>query len=385
MSGPVGRRRGRGEGSIYKDEAHGYWVGAVDLGYDRAGKRHRRKVTGRTRADVARKLRQLREDVESGIKADATYTVERATDDWLAETLDGLAPKTVRLYTDLLRPVRESIGGIPLRKLTSHDVRRVLVELAGDHSTRTLRLTRNVLERAIRHAEANDHVGRNVAANAAVPRGQAGRPSKALTAEQAAAVLKAAQDSRIYAYVVLALTTGARTEELRALRWDHVDLDGDLDAVPPVPPHVDVWRSVRASADTKTRGSRRTLALPQAACEALSGQRERQEADRDKAGAAWQESGLVFTSGTGTALDASHVRRSFRAITKAAGLREDWAPRELRHSFVSLMSEAGVPVEEIARLAGHTDSRTTEVIYRRELRPVMTRGAEVMDTLFKAD
>jgi hypothetical protein len=46
------------------------------------------------------------------------------------------------------------------------------------------------------------------------------------------------------------------------------------------------------------------------------------------------------------------------------------------------MSTSGVPVEEIARLAGHASTRTTEVVYRRELRPVLTTGAEVMDTIF---
>jgi hypothetical protein len=48
-----------------------------------------------------------------------------------------------------------------------------------------------------------------------------------------------------------------------------------------------------------------------------------------------------------------------------------------------MMSYQGVPVEEIARLAGHASSRTTEVIYRRELRPVITTGAEVMDQIFR--
>jgi integrase len=58
-------------------------------------------------------------------------------------------------------------------------------------------------------------------------------------------------------------------------------------------------------------------------------------------------------------------------------------PKELRTSFVSMMSYRGVPVEEIARLAGHASSRTTEVIYRRELRPVITTGAEIMDQIFQ--
>ena len=46
------------------------------------------------------------------------------------------------------------------------------------------------------------------------------------------------------------------------------------------------------------------------------------------------------------------------------------------------MSHRGVSIEEIARLVGHASTRTTEIVYRRELRPVMTTGAEIMDQLF---
>ena len=54
----------------------------------------------------------------------------------------------------------------------------------------------------------------------------------------------------------------------------------------------------------------------------------------------------------------------------------------MRHSFVSLMSDAGVPLEAIARLVGHRSTAVTETVYRKQLRPVLTSGAEVMDTLF---
>lgn len=82
-----------------------------------------------------------------------------------------------------------------------------------------------------------------------------------------------------------------------------------------------VWRSVRQGGDTKTAKSRRTLALPQAAIQALGEHRVRQAEDRLTAGALWQDHGLVFTSTIGTPLDASNVRREFRKITEAAGLR----------------------------------------------------------------
>ena len=115
------------------------------------------------------------------------------------------------------------------------------------------------------------------------------------------------------------------------MRWDHLDLQAGT---------VAVWRSDRAGGDTKTSRSRRTLKLPEIARAALQERRATQAADRLKAGALWQDSGLVFTisMGTMTMLDQDSIRREFRQITKGAGLGEDWVPRELRYTFVSIMS-----------------------------------------------
>ena len=212
-------------------------------------------------------------------------------------------------------------------------------------------------------------------------RGQAGRPSNSLSLEQASALLAATEGTRMHAYIALCLATGIRTEEARALRWEHVDF-GDPVANPPVPASAAVWRSVRSHGDTKTEKSRRTLALPEMAVNALRAHRKQQADDRAAIGMTWSDRDLVFSARTGAPLDAANVRREFRAVCKAAKIGENWTPRELRHSFVSLMSSSGVPVEEIARLAGHSSSRTTEVVYRRELRPILTTGAEAMDRLF---
>ena len=65
-------------------------------------------------------------------------------------------------------------------------------------------------------------VGRNVAALVKAPQGRGGRPSKSFTLEQAKALLAASEHTRLHAYVVLSLLVGIRTEEARALRWDHV-------------------------------------------------------------------------------------------------------------------------------------------------------------------
>jgi integrase len=90
----------------------------------------------------------------------------------------------------------------------------------------------------------------------------------------------------------------------------------------------------------------------------------------------------VFTTHHGAALDAGNVRKMFRRICTEAGIGDGWTPRELQTLSVSLLSHQGVATEEIARLAGHATTRTTEIVYRRELRPVITTGAEIMDQLF---
>lgn len=92
--------------------------------------------------------------------------------------------------------------------------------------------------------------------------------------------MEASKKTRVHAYFVLSLLTGVRTEEARALTWDRLNLE----PVGDVPPHVEVWRSVRKGGDTKTRKSRRTLALPTEVAMVLEGHRAAQEQDRGRAG-----------------------------------------------------------------------------------------------------
>ena len=391
VASPASKRRGQNEDSIYWDESKKRYVGAVSLGFGPSGIRSRRKVTGRTKTEVREKLKELHAQVEAGLRPKRRYTVNDALDDWLAQGLDGLSASTATLYGNTIaKALREELGTVRLTDLTAGRVQAALRAMASRMSTRTVQIAHNVLVRAIRHAERDDLVGRNVAALVKPPRGQrAGRPSKSLTLEQAVALMAAARGSRLEAYVVLSLLTGLRTEEVRALRWDHVVawVGGQWQPVTEAGfDHeqlaVFVWRSDRAGGDTKTPKSRRTLALPRRCAEVLREQRVRQAQDRLAAGPLWQDHNLVFASAVGTPLDNHNVRREFRVITEAAGLGTTWVPRELRHTFVSLLSAHGVPVEAIALLAGHNQTSTTELVYRHQIVPVLTRGAEVMDEIF---
>jgi integrase len=396
MNEAISRRRGHGEDGIYFAPDKGRYVGAVSLGYSADGRRIRRKVYGRTKLEVRDKLRALHAELESGISSSGRYTVRQAIDEWLRDGLDGRSERTRTLYEGLLASLMEKIGARQLHELTTREVRAALVSLAPRFSSRSLQITRNCLERAIRHAEANDLVGRNVAALAGVPAGRAGRQSKSFTLDQAKILLATAEGTRWHAYVTVSLLTGIRTEEARALRWDHVVtwLDDKSGWHPVTETGFDragsgenryaiyVWRSDRYGGDTKTGKSRRTLALPQRCVDALRKHRTLQAKERLRAGELWQDNGLVFASTIGTPLGANNVIRSFRRVTVKAGLGDDWVPREMRHTFVSVLSANGVAVENIALLAGHDRTTTTELVYRHEIRPALTRGAEVMDEIF---
>lgn len=180
---------------------------------------------------------------------------------------------------------------------------------------------------------------------------------------------------RMHCSIVLSLLTGIRTEEVRALRRDRVHLNAS-------PPHIEVWRSVRATGDTKTEKSRRTLALPTLVVQRLLEHRVRQNEIRLKS-PRWSDEELVFPTGVGTEMNANNATRDFRgALRLVPGIDpEEWTPRELRHSFVSVLSASGVSVEQIADLVGHRGTRTTELVYRHQLKPVIQTGATVMDAL----
>ncbi|MEV3979076.1 tyrosine-type recombinase/integrase [Nonomuraea sp. NPDC049758] len=85
----------------------------------------------------------------------------------------------------------------------------------------------------------------------------------------------------------------------------------------------------------------------------------------------------------GRPVTAHNVRRDFRKVVEAAGLTgREWSPRELRHSFVSVLSDSGVPIEDISRLVGHSNTVVTETVYRHQIRPVIMQGAAAMDKIF---
>lgn len=380
---PKRNARPRGEHSLVWFEERKRWRARAVLGYDARGKRIDLVRWGKSQSAALAELRKALREREQGITRKVErYTVGEAVADFLALGLPNRDENTIKSYTSVANNhIIPHLGEAKIKDLGVRDIENWLQGLSSAVGRATLSKARMVLSRAIRRAIAHELAIRNVAEHVELPSGKAGRPSKSFTAAQADAILRSTKNHRMHAYVVVSMFTGARTEEMRELTWDHVVLEERGG----VPPHMMVWRSVRRTGDTKTKKSRRTIALPQRCVDVLKGQHERQARERRKAGAAWHKGpGYVFTTQLGGQLDVNNVRRDFRtALRKVKGIEaDDWTPRELRHSFVSLLSDAGVPLEEISRLVGHSGTTVTELVYRHQIRPVVETGAVVMDQLF---
>jgi hypothetical protein len=200
-------RRSRGDGGLYWDKTRQRWIAEVTVGYSPVGRRIVRKASGKSKAAAQRKLKEIIRAHEDGLAvAPHNYTVADAVRDWLEYGLSGRAPATKDKCTILANThVIPGLGKRKLRELSADDVDRWLADRAKILSTRSLRETRSVLERAVTRAQARDKVKRNVVLLCEVPQGRPGRPSKSLTLSQAEALLAAAQDSALRAYIVLSM------------------------------------------------------------------------------------------------------------------------------------------------------------------------------------
>lgn len=157
-----------------------------------------------------------------------------------------------------------------------------------------------------------------------------------LDRDQARALLARAEIDSPRAYALLALLAGNGLRVGEALAADVADLD--------------VERGHRVLRIVRKGGKRATAVLAPPVALAL---------DRYLAGRA---DGPLFTTRTGRRLDEPYVFRLVRRLAREAGITtaDRLSPHSLRHTFVTLALDAGVPLHDVQDAAGHADPRTTQ-------------------------
>lgn len=373
-------RRGHGEGSIYQRESDGKWCTAVDLGYG-DDKRKRKVIYGKTRKEVAEKLKvALRDQQQELPVAVERQTVAQFFERWLADTIaPNRRAKTYRSYEQIARcHLIPDLGRVQLAKLEPQQVQALLKRKQAEGlSSRTVAYIRAVLRQALNQALRWGLVARNVAALVEPPKVEHFRITP-LSPAQATAVLETAKGERLEAVYRVALSLGLRQGEALGLRWEDIDLEGRTLRVTVALQAVNGTLTLVAP---KTDNARRTLPLPLALVAALRAHRARQAEERLKLGEHWHDHGLVFCTRFGTPIHPRNLVRSFHSLRERAGVPH-LRFHDLRHSCLSLLAAQGIPARVAMEIAGHSDIRLTQNVYTHVYDEAKQQAAEAMDRLF---
>jgi integrase len=179
-----------------------------------------------------------------------------------------------------------------------------------------------------------------------------------LSSDQAQLLLTAAQGERLEALWHVAITTGLRPGEYRALRWSDLDLERGL---------LRVERALTLDGgsfvEPKTKASSRSIALTASTIRVLREHKRRQAGEKLKAGSEYTDDALVFCTEKGRPLDHNNlVHHHFTNLLKRAGV-----PRvrlyDLRHTAATLALQAGVPLKMVSHMLGHAGIATTADVY----------------------
>jgi integrase len=371
-------KRANGEGTTFR-RGDG-WAGAVSY-RDQNGAAKRRTVYGATQADVRAKLKDVRHRLDAGQPVkDAATTVEAWLTEWTAKGLAASDRKqaTKDLYAMVVRAhLIPALGRHTLDRLRPSDVEALIVSRrAAGLSASTVRTIYSVLRSALDVAVRDGLVARNVAALVKRPSVER-QDATFLTGEQAQQLLTALDGDRIEPLVRLMLATGLRRGEALGLHWRDVDFDAGVLRVR--------WTLSRTSrglelGEPKTERSRRAVPLPRSAVETLRSHRTRQAADRLALGPAWVDTGLVFTSEVGTALEPRNVARRFDLLAGRAEL-PDVHLHTLRHTAASFLLAAGTHIKVVQEHLGHSSYGITADIYSHV---TPTQAREAADRLDEA-
>lgn len=382
----MAKRRGNGEGGIYQRESDGKWCASVDLGFVNV-KRRRKVIYGKTRKEVADKLKALHRDQAAGLNiAPEQQTVAQYLDRWLDTIITPhRRPKTAASYAQIVRLyLKPSLGQHQLAKLTPEHIQLMLnrlLEDGGVHgeplSTQTVHYVHSVFRRALNQALKWGSVSRNVAVLVDPPRVEKHTIS-VLTPEQGQLLLSTAAGHRLEALYTVALLLGLREGEVLGLRWSDIDFAAHTLRVGQTVQRVSGRLLL---APPKTESSKRLLPLPMKVERALARHAERQEEERAAWGEGWNAAGLVFPSEAGTPIEPRNLVRHFKTLLQRADL-PNIRFHDLRHECATVLISQGVHPRIVMEIMGHSQISVTMNTYGHVLPETQREAARLLDQLY---
>lgn len=371
----------------------------VDTGHDENGRRKQLTRTFDTRRDARQELSRIRHETNLGTYIKPSREIVNAyLDGYLKGATRDLRASTKRNYEDALWPVRERLGTRPLQSITKSDVEDLVdwILTAGRRrggkpgtglSGRSARLTLGRLSAALDAAVLEGRLVRNVARLVKPPEHTPRERDTWSKAEVRKFLAKASSD-RLYVAWRLSLY-GLRRGEVLGLRWSDIDLRARTLTVNQS--RVLVEYRVRIE-EPKSRNGKRTLPLDGELVTALAALRERQLDESTAAGTAyrsglarldWYQGGeYVITDQAGTPVHPEWYSDEFGRLLRRAGLRRITL-HDSRHTTLTLMEHAGVPISIVSKWAGHYDSAFTQKTYVHASDEDLQRGQAALAKIHK--
>ena len=369
----MAKKRANSEGSIYK-RANGTWSVQATL------QGHRLSQTFKTQGECQEWLKKTRGQIDDGMTLASTkISLREFLTGWLTSTKTTIGPRTWQHYEQLIRTyIIPNLGEIKVRDLRPENIQAFYNRLFdGEVGVYTIRKIHITLHSALQQAVRTGMIGRNPASFAQPPKEPANEMS-ILNESQVSQLLVAAQGHRLEALIHLAVISGMRQMELLGLKWSDLDwirqtLKIERQLLKPD------GNGVRFSAP-KTRYGKRSIALGKKTVEILRKHYEQQQADQRKAGEAWKEYGLIFTTQNGTPINARNLLRDYKKLLHSAGL-PPIRFHDLRHTAASILLNQGVPVIIVSRRLGHARASITLDIYGHLIPTMQNEVAEMIDDL----
>jgi integrase len=246
-------------------------------------------------------------------------------------------------------------------------------------SSTTVHHIHGVIHRALEDAQRMGLVQRNVSEMVKAPR-RSHREMHTLSPEEVRRFLDEVHGDRWQALYLLAFSTGMREGELLGLRWQDIDFAHR---------RLHVRMNVQETlgryilAETKTTYARRTIGLILPAVTALQLHWERQQAEKEIMGAAYDDKlDLVFANGFGGIMIPHNItKRSFKRHLVAAGLPRSIRFHDARHTAATLLLASGVNVKVVSEMLGHADVSITLRVYAHVLPHMQHAAMNAMEAL----
>jgi len=363
-------KRRNGEGSTYTQTrtradgtAHSEWVIKEWVTDTVTGKRKPKYFTGGTLAIATAKGNEWMKNHAHGEVGDESLTVKVVLERFLKAKEDHLTPSTMTTYRAAYAHVVPVIGSVKADQLQPEQIDELLrAKRREGLSTRTIKLIYDVLSGAFKMAVRRRHLTWNVVTSVDPPtvKPSPKRQTRALSADQMVEFLTATRNTPLNEAFVVLFGLGLRRGELLGMKWS--DYDEKHGTVRLRRQLVRVPGHGLTLTDLKTEASQATLNVSPAVASALKTRRTAQRRDRLAAGAEWQDTGLVFTTATGTPYDPRNLAREMQRIASRAKLGH-LAPHDARRTAATLT--AGLAPTEAQRLLRHSTARMTLDTYTK--------------------